>query len=287
MPSTTNRCSWVSFADAAEREQRGVAVGDGGARDRAGLDDGAGAAHEQLGAGADEALARVDERARLAGDEPAHDLAARRTVCRPRRAPRARARPSRGRRPRSRRARARRRRAPVAAGARRRHGEAGRRRCRGVDVAAGRTDLGDPGAAVERAEHAGRDHQLAVGVGIEGQRADRDRTGPGQPDRVVDGDRGEVGAGVGGCEACRDARRDDPGAVVQPREAAGIEAVERIGRRVDLAGDRVQPGRARWWWSRACPREQQHGPAGERRCGGRRGSRRGRGGRRARVPAGR
>ena len=105
-----------------------------------------------------------------------------------------------------------------------------------------RTDLGDPRAPVERAEHARRDDQLAVGVGVEGQRADRDGTRTREVDGVVDGDRGQTGLDVGRPEPGRDPRGDDARAVVQPGEPTGVEAVERVGRGIDLTCDRVQPG---------------------------------------------
>ena len=87
-----------------------------------------------------------------------------------------------------------------------------------------------------------RHHELAGRVGIEGQRTDRDRSGAGEPDRVVGVDRGERRCGIGGCETSHDARRHETGAVVEPREPVGIEAVQGVVGRLDRARHCPQAG---------------------------------------------
>ncbi len=158
-----------------QREQRGVAVGDGGAGDGPRLDDVTHAPHEELGARADEALARVHERSGLAERPARGRCRGRRTRCRPRSAPRARARPSRASPARWRRARARPRPATRRACAAPRPGSGSA--ARPPTAAAGPPA---PISVIQArpsccAVHAGRDDELAGGVGIERQCADRDR----------------------------------------------------------------------------------------------------------------
>ena len=109
----------------------------------------------------------------------------RRTACRPRPAPRARAPPSRARRARSRRARARRPTATRRASAARPPRTASAATTARRDVGARRSDLGDPRRTVERADDAGGDHQLAGRIGVERQCTDRERAGAREAERVV------------------------------------------------------------------------------------------------------
>ena len=113
----------------------------------------------------------------------------------------------------------------------------------------GRADLGDPRPPVEGPDHASGDHELPGRVGIEREGSDRDRTGTREPDRIVGIDRQEEGVGVVGGQAGDDPGRDEARPVVQPREAVRIEPGQRVVARIDLAGDRVEAGRAPGSWS--------------------------------------
>ena len=72
---------------------------------------------------------------------------------------------------------------------------------------------------------------------------------PGRPIGSSVVDRLERGTGVVGGDAGGDTRGDETGAVVQPGEAVGIEPVEHVVTRGDLAGDRAQLRAGPEWWS--------------------------------------
>ena len=75
---------------------------------------------------------------------------------------------------------------------------------------------------------------------VERQPAHRQRAGTRKAQRVVGFDRREPCRDVVGREARRDARRDDAGLVVQPREPVGVDLRDEVVAGIDLAGDRPE-----------------------------------------------